>query len=244
MIRTERVVQLEGAGDNRTMRQLLLAALVALFPGFASAEEVVDLGGFFGGGKALLDKPAGKARAGVVLLTGGDGNIGIGSDGSVARSGNWIVRTRGAYARSGIASITLDGGADPNKAIELMRTIAPRVVVVAMSRGALKVAGTLSAQPDGIVFASAMLDAAKPSLGDPASLPPTLIIQHRQDSCRVTLPESAVAFQQWAGSRARLLWIDGGSSSGDPCQARAYHGFIGREGAVVSAITGFVGSLR
>jgi hypothetical protein len=226
------------------MRRLLLALPVALLPCLAAAEEIVDLGGFFGGGKALLDKPAGKARAGVVLLTGGDGYIGIGSDGSVARSGNWIVRTRGAYARSGIASITLDGGADPNKAIELMRTIAPRVVVVAMSRGALKVPGTLSARPDGIVFASAMLDAAKPSLGDPSSLPPTLIIQHRQDSCRVTLPDSAVAFQQWAGNRARLLWIDGGTSSGDPCQARAYHGFIGREGAVVSAITGFVVSLR
>ncbi|CAN7414954.1 alpha/beta hydrolase [Bosea sp. LjRoot90] len=226
------------------MRRLLLSALLALLPCAATAEEVVELGGFFGGGKALLNKPAGKARAGVVLLTGGDGYIGIGGDGSVERSGNWIVRTRAAYARSGIASITLDGGADPNKAIELMRTIAPRVVVVAMSRGALKVPGTLSARPDGIVFASAMLDAAKPSLGDPAGLPPTLIIQHRQDSCRVTLPESAIAFQQWTGNRARLLWIDGGTSTGDPCQARAYHGFIGREGAVVSAITGFVGSLR
>jgi len=226
------------------VRRLVLAAPLALLPCFAAAEEVVDLGGFFGGGKALLNKPAGKAKAGVVLLTGGDGYIGIGSDGSVERSANWIVRTRGAYARSGIASIALDGGADPTKAIELMRTIAPRVVVVAMSRGALKVPGTLSARPDGIVFASAMLDAAKPSMGDPASLPPTLIIQHRQDSCRLTLPDSAIAFQQWTGNRARLLWIDGGTSSGDPCQARAYHGFIGREGAVVSAITGFVGSLR
>lgn len=229
----------------RTLATRLLIVLAAMLaPAVARAEEVVDLGGFFGGGKALLNKPAGKARAGLVLLTGGDGYIGIGTDGSVERSGNWIVRTRAAYARSGIASITLDGGADPNKAIELMRTLAPRVVVVAMSRGALKVPGTLSARPDGIVFASAMLDGARPSLGDPASLPPTLIIHHRQDSCRVTLPESAVTFQQWAGARARLLWIDGGSSSGDACQARSYHGFIGREGAVVAAITSFAGSLR
>ncbi len=229
----------------RSFATRLLIILMALAaPALARAEEVVELGGFFGSGKALLNKPAGKARAGLVLLTGGDGHIGIGADGSVARSGNWIVRTRAAYARSGIASITLDGGADPNKAIELMRTIAPRVVVVAMSRGALKVGGTLSARPDGIVFASAMLDAAKPSLGDPASLPPVLIIHHRQDSCRVTLPESAVSFQQWAGGRARTVWIDGGSSEGDPCQARAYHGFIGRESAVIAAITSFAGSLR
>jgi len=222
-----------------------LAATMLLATSTAQAEEVVDLGGsFLGNGRALLNQPAGKARAGLVLLTGGDGYVGIGADGSVARSGNWIVRTRGAYARSGIASITLDGGADPAKAVEYMRRIAPRVIVVAMSRGALKVADTLSARPDGVVFASSILDGARGMIGDPGRLPPTLIIHHRQDSCRLTLPDSAVTFQQWTGGKARLVWIDGGSSTGDPCQARAYHGFIGREGQVVSTITSFAGSLR
>lgn len=222
-----------------------LATALLLAASAAQAEEVVDLGGsFLGNGRALLNKPAGKARAGLVLLTGGDGYVGIGADGSVARSGNWIVRTRGAYARSGIASITLDGGADPAKAVEYMRGIAPRVIVVAMSRGALKVADTLSARPDGVVFASSILDGARGMIGDPGRLPPTLIIHHRQDSCRLTLPDSAVTFQQWTGGKARLVWIDGGSSTGDPCQARAYHGFIGREGQVVGAITSFAASLR
>ena len=222
-----------------------LATALLLAASAAQAEEVVDLGGsFLGNGRALLNKPAGKARAGLVLLTGGDGYVGIGADGSVARSGNWIVRTRGAYARSGIASITLDGGADPAKAVEYMRGIAPRVIVVAMSRGALKVADTLSARPDGVVFASSILDGARGMIGDPGRLPPTLIIHHRQYSCRLTLPDSAVTFQQWTGGKARLVWIDGGSSTGDPCQARAYHGFIGREGQVVGAITSFAGSLR
>jgi len=223
----------------------LLTGALLLSMTTAQAEEVVDLGGsFLGNGRALLNKPAGKARAGLVLLTGGDGYVGIGADGSVARNGNWIVRTRAAYVRNGIASITLDGGADPAKAVEYMRGIAPRVIVVAMSRGALKVADTLAARPDGIVFASSILDGARGMIGDPGRLPPTLIIHHRQDSCRLTLPDSAVTFQQWAGGKARLIWIDGGSSTGDPCQARAYHGFIGREGQVVSAITSFAGSLR
>ncbi|RDJ25303.1 alpha/beta hydrolase [Bosea caraganae] len=228
----------------RTTVRFLLLALALLLPATAFAEEVVDLGGLFGGGRALLNKPAGKAKAGLILLTGGDGNIGIGADGSIQAGGNWIVRTRGAYARSGIASLTLDYGADPTKAIELMRTIAPRVIVVAMSRGALKVGGTLASRPDGIVFASALLEQARPALGDPASLPPMLIIQHRQDGCRLSTPDGAIAFQQWAGSRARTVWIDGGTTQGDPCQARAHHGFVGRESAVVSAITGFAGSLR
>ncbi len=223
----------------------LLAGLFLVSVTGAGAEEVVDLGGgLFGGGRALLDRPAGKARAALVLLTGGDGYIGIGVDGSVQRGGNWIVRTRGAYARSGIASITLDANADPARAVAYMRAIAPRVIVVAMSRGALKVAGTLSERPDGVVFASSMLNDARSMIGDPARLPPTLIIHHRQDNCRLTLPESAEEFRQWAGGRARLVWIEGGSSTGNPCQARAHHGFIGREGQVVAAITGFAGSLR
>ena len=229
---------------KRIIAIALSAALLCAAPA-ARAEEVVDLGGgLFGGGRALLNKPAGKARAGLVLLTGGDGYVGIGSDGSVARDGNWIIRTRAAYLRNGIASIALDANADPAKAVEYMRGIASRVVVVAMSRGALKVAATLPAWPDGIVFASAMLDDARGMIGDASRLPPTLIIHHRQDSCRVTLPEAAVAFQQWTGGRARLVWIDGGSSTGNPCQARAYHGFIGREGQVVAAIASFAGTLR
>ena len=229
----------------RLLKVLSLVFAVFLASPPAHAEEVVELGGgLFGGSRALLNKPAGKARAGLVLLTGGDGYVGIGSDGSVERGGNWIIRTRAAYARGGIASIALDANADPAKAVEYMHTIAPRVIVVAMSRGALKVAGSLSAKPEGIVFASSMLDEARGMIGDPGRLPPTLIIHHKQDTCRVTLPESAVAFQQWTGGKARVLWIDGGSSTGNPCQARAYHGFIGREGQVVSAITGFAGSLR
>lgn len=228
----------------RVLKVLSLLALTFLAPAPVHAEEVIDLGGgLFGGGRALLNKPAGKARASLVLLTGGDGYVGIGSDGSVERGVNWIIRTRAAYTRSGIASIALDANADPAKAVEYMRTISPRVIVVAMSRGALKVAGTLGAKPDGIVFASSMLDEARGMIGDPGRLPPTLIIHHKQDTCRLTLPETAVAFQQWSGGKARLLWIDGGTSTGNPCQARAYHGFIGREGQVVSAITSFAGSL-
>lgn len=223
---------------------MLAFGLLAFCASSAKAEEVVELGGTFGGGRALLNKPAGKARVGLVLLPGGDGYIGIGQDGSIARQGNWIVRTRGAYAGRGIASLLLDGGADVGQAIAYMRGIAPRVVVVAMSRGSLKVPGSLGLRPDGIVLASSMLSSVQASIGDPALLPPTLVVHHRQDSCRVTLAGEVEPFQAWAGRRVRTVWIDGGSSSGDPCQAQAYHGFIGREGAVVGSIAGFAGALR
>ena len=230
---------------HRLLKAATLAGCLAAAAAMpASAEEVINLGGAFGGGRALLNKPAGKPRVGLVLLSGGDGYVGIGQDGSVARQGNWIVRTRGAYAGRGIASLLLDGGADVGQAITYMRGIAPKVVVVAMSRGSLKVSSALGARPDGIVLTSSMLSQVQSSIGSPDLLPPTLVIHHRQDTCRVTLASEVEPFQAWAGRRARTVWIDGGTSSGDPCQAQAYHGFIGREGAVVSSISGFAGSLR
>lgn len=208
------------------------------------AEEVISLGGTFGGARALLNKPAGKARVGLVLLPGGDGYIGIGQDGTIARQGNWIVRTRGSYAGRGIASLLIDGGANVGEAIAYMRGISAKVVVVAMSRGSLKVPSALGARPDGIVLASSMLSQMQSAIGSAELLPPTLVIHHRQDTCRVTLASEVEPFQAWAGRRARTVWIDGGTSTGDPCQAQSYHGFIGREGAVVGAIAGFAGALR
>ena len=160
------------------------------------------------------------------------------------RDGNWIVRTRRNYAASGIASLLIDAGANPGAAVTFMRGIAPKVVIVAMSRGSTRVPQALSAKPDGVVFASSMLDQVRQGIGAPSALPPTLVIHHRRDECPVTHFSMAGEFMAWAGSRARLVWIDGGTSQGRICAGRAYHGFVGREGAVVGAITGFMRGLR
>ena len=212
---------------------------------YRPGDQVVQIdGGLFGGGRALLHLPRGKPSAAVVLVPGGDGAVGIDDSGSVARDGNWIVRTRRNYAASGIASLLIDAGANPGAAVTFMRGIAPKVVIVAMSRGSTRVPQALSAKPDGVVFASSMLDQVRQGIGAPSALPPTLVIHHRRDECPVTHFSMAGEFMAWAGSRARLVWIDGGTSQGRICAGRAYHGFVGREGAVVGAITGFMRGLR
>jgi hypothetical protein len=48
------------------------------------------------GVSAALLTPAGKPSGAIVLLAGGDGQIGVGSDGSIAQQGNQLVRTRQA----------------------------------------------------------------------------------------------------------------------------------------------------
>ena len=76
-------------------------------------------------------------------------------------------------------------------------------------------------------------------LGSPASLPRTLIIHHSEDSCRVTLPAGVDPFIKWSAGRARVTWISGGRSEGDPCEAFAHHGFNGQDGQIVGIAAGF-----
>ena len=88
-----------------------------------------------------------------------------------------------------------------------------------------------------------MLDAFRGS-ASASSLPRTLVIHHREDSCRVTLPSSVEPFMAWAGARARVTWLSGGRSEGDVCGARAYHGYNGIEGQMVGAVVRFARSGR
>jgi hypothetical protein len=228
------------------LRLLVALALVAVGLPAAAQERVVQIGGGFGGsGRALLNVPPGRPSVGLVLLPGGNGDIGLGEDGSIARQrGNWVVNQRAAYARQGMATLLVDAGSSTGEAVRYLRTITPRVVVVAMSRGATRVADTLGQRPNGVVFASATLNEARAGIGDASRLPATIIIHHRRDTCRATLPSDVEPFVAWTGGKARVTWIDGGTSSGDVCAARAYHGFVGRKGAVVSAIVGFARSVR
>ena len=76
------------------------------------------------------------------------------------------------------------------------------------------------------------------------ALPPMLVIHHRNDTCRVTLPALVPAFQQWAGNRARVVWLDGGHAGDDPCDGSGHHGFAGIDGRMTSAVLGFARGIR
>lgn len=100
--------------------------------------------------------------------------------------------------------------------------------------------------PDGIVLTSSIVR-------DPRSRPvtdmaldrirvPALVVHHRQDGCRVCLFQDVPAMvdRLTATPRKELLVFDGGNDVGDPCEARAYHGFNGIERDVVGAIAAWI----
>ncbi|MGD0640987.1 MAG: alpha/beta hydrolase [Roseiarcus sp.] len=227
---------------------LALAWLVGVaFPAqTAAAAEVSASTVEVGGVSAALLKSA-HSHGAIILLAGGDGYIGVGADGAIAREGNQLVRTRMAYAARGFAVLVPDCCVDLAAAVSYMDQYG-RVTVVGTSRGTQRAARGVAAgaRPARLVLTSGFLSDASGDgdnvmriLGSPEALPPTLIVHHRHDECRKTLPDGVKPFLDWAGGRARVVWLDGGQSEGDPCEAWAHHGFNGIDMQVVSAVASF-----
>jgi hypothetical protein len=219
------------------------AALALALGGVACADETVNIGG----SNAVLLRP--KAPHGsIILMPGDNGVIAAGPNGEINRLKlNQLVRTRHAYMARGFAVLVVDASTDLTHAVNYMAAIKRPVTVVATSRGTIRAAEGIArgARPDRLVLTSGFLTNESGSnqnvasiLGSPAALPPTLIIHHRQDGCRLTQPAGVESFARWASGRARVAWVEGGVAGGDPCEANSHHGFNGLDARVVGLATG------
>lgn len=225
-----------------TFALMAFALMAAVAP--ARADETVSIGG----SQAVLLRPA-TPRASVILMAGGDGRIDAGPGGSIGHlKGNQLVRTRKAYEAHGLAVLVVDAGVNLKAAVDYMRAIKAPVTVIGTSRGTLRAAEGIAAgaRPDALVLTSGFLSAESGSgqnviaiLGSASRLPRTLVIHHREDGCRFTQPAGVAPFVKWAAGRARVVWLDGGISFGNPCGAKAHHGFNGLDGRVVALAAGF-----
>jgi len=220
------------------------AILLGLVGGPASADETVSIGG----SRAVLIKPK-APHASVILMPGGSGAIAAGDNGDIhGLNFNQLVRTRNAYAARGLAVLVVDAGTPLAAAVQYMAAIKRPVTVIATSRGTIRAAVGIAggARPDALVLTSGLLSPESGSgqnvesiLGSPAALPRTLVIHHRQDGCKLTLPAGVDPFVKWSAGRARVVWVSGGTDQGDPCEAGAHHGFNGQDGQVVGLAAGF-----
>jgi hypothetical protein len=231
--------------DRLGIISCIVALVVCLVGATAAfADETVSIGG----SRAVLIKPR-APRASVILLPGGNGAIRAGDHGDIhGLLGNQLVRTRNAYAGRGLAVLVADYDTDLKAAVDYMAAIKRPVTVIATSRGTQRAAEGIArgARRDALVLTSGFLspDSGNASnvmsiLGSPAALPRTLVIHHRNDACKFTLPAGVDPFIRWAGGRARVSWLSGGAEQGDACEAGGHHGFSGLDGAVVSLAAGF-----
>jgi hypothetical protein len=212
----------------------------------AFADETIQIGQSV----AVLLRPSSPA-ASIILMPGGDGSINPGPNGEVnSLNKNQLVRTRNAYLARDIAVLVVDAGVDLAHAVQFMERIKEPVTVMATSRGTIRAAVgiSLGAKPNALVLTSGFLSKESGSvpnvasiLGSADKLPLTLVIHHRNDACRLTQPAGVDPFILWSAGRARAVWLSGGVSLGNPCQALAFHGFNGLDDQVVTLAAGFHG---
>jgi pimeloyl-ACP methyl ester carboxylesterase len=128
------------------------------------------------------------------------------------------------------------------------------VWLVGTSRGAQSAAyiatqlGVAAGGPDGLVLTSTILadksSRAVPEMPLDRLAIPVLAVHHEQDACKVSAySQISYLMNKLAVIPTKeLVIMKGGSSSGDPCEAFAYHGFNGLEHDVVAKIAAWIQS--
>jgi alpha/beta superfamily hydrolase len=126
------------------------------------------------------------------------------------------------------------------------------VWLVGTSRGtqsAAFIATQLNAKrggPDGLVLTSTILtdkkERAVPEMALESISIPVLVVHHEQDGCKLcSYPDIPFLMKKLSNvPRKELIAITGGEDHGDPCEARAHHGFNGNEKDVVKKITDWI----
>ena len=93
-------------------RPLLLLSVLGTLAAQARADEVLDLPTRLGVTERVLVLAPPQPFAAVVLLPGGAGNIGLGTDGRPQRGGNFLVRSRHQFVEQGLAVAVVDVPSD------------------------------------------------------------------------------------------------------------------------------------
>ena len=121
----------------------------------ARADEVVSVGE----ADAVLLRPA-KPRASIILMTGGDGTLGIGPGGEISRgSGNQLGAHPPRHLARGFAVLVPNLGVDLAAAVAYMAAIKRPVTIAGTSRGTQRAAQGVAggARPDKLVLTSGFL---------------------------------------------------------------------------------------
>ena len=203
-------------------------------------------------------------RATLVMVPGGDGEIGIGEDGGIAHGGNFLLRTREAWADRGFKVVIPDAprGRTPGEprskgawlaALEAVvgreRTAGDAPVwLVSTSRGAI-VAAALATAPGGAGVAGVVLASTVTRGGDDPETVfdvdlslvsvPVLAVTDGDDTCPTSPPEDMarlLAALTGAPLRDTMRFGGGRAAVGRPCGGMSPHGYLGIESRVVAAI--------
>jgi len=196
----------------------------------------------------LTTGEGGRPAYAVILMPGGVGILSprLNANGRVTFSmgGNFLIRSRARFASGPFVAASTDATRAPDHilaiAADLQRRYGPlQVYVVGTSRSTeatMALAAPLDGRVAGFVHSSPMNAIAG---FDPRRFRSRhLIVLHRMDACRGTRPSNGEASHRGYGTE--LIEMDGGKSTGEDCEAFAYHGYNGIEAETVGRIKGWI----
>ena len=148
-----------------------------------------------------------------------------------------------------------DHAQDVLAVVKAIRTVSSRPVwLVGTSRGTFSAAAAAILDQgqvvDGIVLTSGypagmlkLRAGSLPQQGVETIKVPTLVYHHKNDGCRETLATGVSGMvAALANAPTKKLWLveGGGPPSGNPCQPRGYHGFVGMEQQAIDDIASWI----
>ena len=226
-----------------------LLAFAGVVPSAWAADELVTSARTAGGETVpyvLTTKPGTPAYA-VILMPGGKGVLNPRLQGGrlvLAAAGNFLIRARELFADGRFVAASTDATSTPDRMLAIVRDLEGRygriaIYIVGTSRSTeatMALAKPLDGRVAGFIHTSSMSGIAS---FDPRSLKSrNLIVLHVNDACRVTSPSAGVASNRKFGTE--LIEMSGGTSTGDDCEAYAYHGYNGIEKETVDRIKAWI----
>ncbi len=219
----------------------------------------------------LFWEAAAQPKATVLLFPGGGGGFGRVESGR-AQGGNFLVRSASHFLSAGYNVAIFGRPTDmaeldyADRIGELHLTDVACVLAFVKARSPLPVwlvgtsRGTISAtaaairlqgEVAGVVLTSSVVSYKKPGAVPKQDLAaikvPVLVLHHAKDACVLCQPHEVPFILRGLTNAPvkQLLMVDGGANpSGDPCEARHWHGFIGMESEAVSLMAGWMGQPR
>jgi len=250
--------------------RVILCALMMLWAMGARAEDLVTLQTRPGVTQPFyVTRPNGPAKASLLLFMGGEGVLNPYRQPADLQHGNFLVRTRDLFVQHGFLVAVIDVPSDqaggygafrlsPEHATDIAAVVgwlhaadpAP-IWLVGTSRGTISAAlgAATAAGLHGLVLTSSV---TRPAPGNPTDIfnvdlsritIPTLVVNHRDDSCFVAVPADAPRLLEalsHVSVKQALLYDGGAPARSKACEAFSPHGYFGIEPQVVDGIADWI----
>ena len=180
----------------------------------------------------------------LILMPGGAGTLNphINNEGKLQFdfAGNFLIRSRNQFCDSQFTTASTNSTESPERMGALINDLQTRfpsakICMVGTSRSTYSTMG-LAEKFDGkidcIIHTASMNQIARFDTGKFKSR--HLLVHHKNDPCHLTTYASTQANHE--RYKTPLITMEGGSSTGDACQAFSYHGFHGIEHQTIDQI--------